>query len=88
MNKLIIEEKTRNLLMTSNKKLAKSEIASYIDLIDSVHDKKERSIKSYNIFDLNLAKLNNEKSDLVAKQASIKIAIDLINKYLQMIFFW
>lgn len=80
-------EKTRNLLMTSNKKLAKSEIASYIDLIDSVHDKKERLIKSYNIFDLNLAKLNNEKSDLVAKQASIKIAIDLINKYLQMIFF-
>lgn len=80
-------EKNRNLLMTSNKKLAKSEIVSYIDLIDSVHDKKERAIKSYNIFDLNLAKLNNEKSNLVAKQASIKIAIDLINKYLQMIFF-
>lgn len=80
-------EKNRDLLITWNKKLAKSEIVSLIDLIDEVHKKKERAKKSYTIFDLNLNKLNYVKSDLVAKQASIKIAIDLINKYLQMIFF-
>ena len=80
-------EKNRDLLITWNKKLAKSEIVSYINLIDSVHNKKERAKRSYSTFGVNLDKLNRERSDLVAKQASIKIAIDLINKYLQMIFF-
>lgn len=80
-------ENNRDLLITLNKKLAKSELISYIDRINKVNEKKERTQKSCDNFSLNLDKLNNEKSDLVAKQASIKIAIDLINKYLQMIFF-